>query len=68
MKEHIEKLIRNGMIVPSKSDHASATVLVRKKNGDLRMCIDYRALNNKTIKDARPLPRIVESLDAMTGA
>ena len=68
VKEHMEKLMRNGTIVPSKSNHASAIVLVRKKNGDLRMCIDYRALNNKTIKDAHPLPRIVESLDAMTGA
>ena len=60
--------MRNGTIVPSKSNHASAIVLVRKKNGDLRMRIDYRALNNKTIKDAHPLPRIMESLDAMTGA
>ena len=39
-----------------------------KKSGELRMCVDYRGLNAKTIKDAYPLPRIEESLDALNGA
>ena len=52
VKEHLEKLLRTGVIVPSRSDHASPIVLVRKKSGALRMCVDYRTLNAKTIKDA----------------
>ena len=68
VKEHLEKLLRTGVIVPSRSDHASPIVLVRKKSGALRMCVDYRTLNAKTIKDAYALPRIVESMDAMTGS
>ena len=68
MKEHLQKLLRNGCIVESQSDHASAVVLVRKRSGALRLGCDYRALNAKTIKDAHPLPRIDESMDAMKGA
>ena len=68
VKEQLEKLLRTGVIVPSHSDHASPIVLVRKKSGALRMCVDYRTLNAKTIKDAYALPRIVESMDAMTGS
>ena len=68
VKEHLEKLLRTGFIVPSHSDHASPIVLVRKKSGALRMCVDYHALNANTIKDAYALPRIVESMDAMTGS
>ena len=41
---------------------------VRKKNGDIRLCIDYRQLNAKTVKDAFPLPRIDDTLDALQGA
>ena len=52
VKEHLEKLLRTGVIVPSHSDHASPIVLVRKKSGAPRMCVDYRTLNAKTIKDA----------------
>lgn len=43
-------------------------MLVRKKDGSLRLCVDYQALNSKTRKDAFPLPRIDESLDALSGA
>lgn len=50
------------------SPYASPIVLVRKKDGSLRMCVDYRQLNSKTRKDAFPLPHIEESLDALTGA
>ena len=59
VKEHLKKLLRTGVIVPSRSDHASPI-------GTLRMCVDYRTLNAKTLKDA--LPSIVESGDAMTGS
>lgn len=43
-------------------------MVVRKKDGSLRLCVDYRLLNAKTRKDAFPLPRIEESLDALVGA
>ena len=50
VKDHLEKLLRTGGIVPSRSDHASPIVLVRKKSCALRMCVEYRTLNAKTIK------------------
>ena len=49
------------------NDGGRAIILVRKKSGALRMCVDYRALHSKTIKDAHPLPRIDESMDALKG-
>ena len=68
VKEHLQELLKKGVIRPSQSDYASPIVLVRKKSGALRMCVDYRQLNAKTRKDAYPLPRIDESLDALGGA
>ena len=67
VKDHLDKLLRAGVIVPSYGND-SPIVLVRKKSGALRMCVDYRALNAKTVKDAYALPRIVESMNAMAGA
>ena len=68
VKQHIQQLLRSGSIIESRSDYASAIVLVRKKSGALRLCVDYRSLNCKTITDAHPLPRIDESMDALKGA
>ena len=65
---NLQRLVRTGAILESKSDFASAVVLVRKRSGALRMCCDFRALNAKTVKDAYPLPRIDESMDALVGA
>lgn len=67
-KEHIHKLLEAQVITESSSPYASPIVLVKKKDGTLRMCVDYRHLNAKTRKDAFPLPRIEESLDALGGA
>lgn len=50
------------------SPYASSIVVGQKKGGEIRLCVDYRQLNAKTRKDAYPLPRIEESLDALTGA
>ena len=68
VKAHIEELLQKGIIQHSNSPYASPIVLVRKKNGDLRLCVDYRLLNAKTKKDAYPLPRIDETFDALQGA
>ena len=65
VKEHLQVLLERGVIRHSQSDYASLVVLVCKKSGALRLCVDYRRLNAKTRKDAYPLPRIDESLDAL---
>lgn len=68
VKSHINQLLESQVIRESCSPYASPIVLVRKKDSTLRLCVDYRQLNSKTRKDAFPLPRIEESLDALTGA
>ena len=67
-KETIDDLVRLGMAVPSKSPFASAIVLVSKKDGTYRMCIDYRKLNAITKKDAFPIPRIDDSIEKLGAA
>lgn len=68
VKSHINQLLEAQVIRESCSPYASPIVLVRKKDGGLRLCVDYRQLNAKTRKDVFPLPRIEESLDALSGA
>ena len=53
---------------PSNSPWCNAVVLVRKKDGSLRFCIDFRKLNSLTVKDSHPLPRICEMLESLAGA
>jgi hypothetical protein len=65
VRNHIQQLLTSGIIRRSKSPWASDVVLVRKNNGDLRMCIDYRQLNQMTVKDAYDLPRIDDILDSL---
>ena len=64
----VTELLHSGKIRPSNSPWASPVVLVRKKDGTLRFCIDYRRLNDVTVKDAYPLPRIEDAIDYLTGA
>ena len=68
VKDHIQKLVDRKVIRESHSPYVSPIVICRKKNNDLRICIDYRLINRKTVKDAFPLPRIDESLDALGGS
>ena len=68
VRAHIQGLLDGGVIRPSTSPYASPIVLVQKKSGEMRMCVDYRQLNAKTRRDAYPLPRIEETLDALGGA
>jgi len=64
----VRDLLEAGVIRESNSPYASPLVLVRKKDGGLRVCVDFRKLNAKTVRDAYPLPRIAETLEALHGA
>jgi len=68
LKNEIHKLMEKGLIVPSHSPWAFPVLLVKKKTGDWRMCVDYRRLNEITIKDAYALPFIDELLESVHGA
>ena len=58
-------MLEKGVIVPSKSNFSSPIVMRPKKDGSNRMCIDYRKLNDFTLKDAYPLTRIGQTIDAL---
>ena len=64
----IDEMLKHGVIEPSTSTWSSPVVLVAKKNGTLRFCVDYRKLNEATLKDSYPLPRIDDTLDALGGS
>ena len=68
VRDHIQCLLAKKIIVESHSPYAAPIVLVRKKDGTLRLCVDYRRLNAKIVGDAYPLPRMQESFDALVGA
>ena len=64
----VSKMLDRGVIEPSNSPWASPVVLVTKSDGSTRFCVDYRRLNDVTHKDAYPLPRIDDTLDALSGS
>ena len=68
VREYIRTSLAQGLIRESSSPYAYSVVLVRKTDGSMRLCVDYRALNAKTHKDVYPLPRIDEALDTLKGA
>lgn len=57
-QQHLAKMLNAGVIQPSTSEWASVPVLERKRDGSIRWCIDYRSLNDRTVKDCFPLPII----------
>ena len=67
VREHLKLMLDAGVIRPSNSPWCNAVVLVRKKDGSLCFCIDFRKLNSLTVKDSHPLPRICETLESLTG-
>jgi hypothetical protein len=65
--KEVKEMLTNNVIRPSRSSWSSPVVLVKKKDGTTRFCVDYRALNNITKKDVYPLPRIEDMLDRLKG-
>lgn len=63
----VSELLEHGIIQPSTSAYASPIVLVRKKTGEYRLCIDYRALNKRTVRENYPMPLIDDQLDVLAG-
>jgi hypothetical protein len=68
LKKQLQKLLDKGFIHPSISPWKAPVLFVKKKDGSMRMCIDYRKLNKVTIKNRYPLPRIDDLLDQLQGA
>src|SRR4051812_17431761 len=68
LKKQLDELLQKGYIRPSTSPWGSPVLFVKKKDGTLRMCVDYRPLNEVTIKNKYPLPRIDDLFDQLKGA
>ncbi|KAL0458160.1 UNVERIFIED_CONTAM: RNA-directed DNA polymerase [Sesamum latifolium] len=68
LKKQLEELLDKGFIRPSISPWGAPVLFVKKKDGSMRLCIDYRQLNRITIKNKYPLPRIDDLLDQLKGA
>ena len=65
--KQVQDALGKGLIEPSCSPYGAPLLFVSKKDGSLRMCIDYRALNKITVRDRYPLPRIDDLLDRLHG-
>jgi len=68
MQRQVDDMLRDGVIEPCDGPWSSPVVLVRKKSGDFRFCVDYRKLNGVTVPDAHNLPRLDDTLAGMAGA
>ena len=67
-EKQLQDMLEAGIIEESQSAWSSPVVLVRKSDGSLRTCIDYRKLNEKTVKNSYPMPRIDDTLDQLNGS
>ncbi|UYV75834.1 hypothetical protein LAZ67_13001501 [Cordylochernes scorpioides] len=68
IQTEVDKMLKSGIVKPSDSPWSSPVVLVKKKDGTWRFCVEYRRLNKITRKDVYPLPRIADTLDSSKGA
>ena len=68
MKKQLDDLLEKGHIQPSVSPFGAPVLFIKKKDGSLRMCIDYQMLNKITVKNRYALPRIDDLLDRLQGA
>jgi hypothetical protein len=68
LKEHIKELLEKGFIRPSSSLWGASVIFVSKKDGTQRLCVDYHVLNEVTVKNKYPLPRIDNLFDQLHGA
>ena len=67
VRNHLREMLESGAVRPSQSAWCNAIILVRKKDGGLHFCIDFRCLNTRTKKDSYPLPQIQEALESLVG-
>ena len=67
-QQQVKEMLRDEVIRPSTSPWASPVVMVKKKDGSMRFCVDFRKMNDATIKDAHPLPKIDDTLESLHGA
>jgi len=67
IREECDKMLREGIIAPSTSPWLSPVVLVKKKDGGIRFCVDYRGLNRVTTADTFPMPRLDQMIDELSG-
>ncbi|KAL7725468.1 hypothetical protein ACLKA6_017759 [Drosophila palustris] len=68
INKQVDELLAKGCIEPSNSPHSAPIVMVKKKTGKWRLCVDFRQLNSMSVKDAYPLPRVHHILDQLREA
>ncbi len=68
LKRQCTKIFKEGKVRISKSPYAAPIVMVRKSDGSIRVCIDYRVINERTVKDSFPPPRIDDLIDQLRDA
>ena len=68
LKDQLQELLDKGFIRPSVSPWGAPVLFVKKKNGSMRLCIDYRELNKVTVRNKYPLPRIDDLFDQLQEA